>query len=216
MFLIGFDFSELHLHIHAVLARGKNYTFSMNRKSTMPEPMSEFFTHPAFLPSFIGFLAGIFLAFFLLSFRLSALRTATLEQEKTAAKTIANLEAEEAALRSDLATLRGSESRLIKRQGELEALCSTEQERQEGMAQHLLQTEAALRDGLTKLENTVLNAIRKSQAREDAMDFVPLVKSQKETPREKNFEGFVMEQPTAKAESAANVFRAALENPNSQ
>jgi len=44
------------------------------------------------------------------------------------------------------------------------------------------------------------------------MDFVPLVKGGKETPREGNFEGFVTE---AKAGSAANDLRAALSGANS-
>ncbi len=194
----------------------------------MPYPMPEFLSHSAFLPALIGFLAGIFLAFFFLSRSLSIMRTAVTQQEKNAARTIADLKAEQSALQNEIASLRAMESRLIKRQGELETLSGSDEERREALLEHLLQNEATLRDGLIRLENTLLNAIRKSPSPSpspsssppspvsaDLGDFVPHVPSQKESPREENFEGFVMEQPKVKAESAANVLRAALNEPQS-
>ena len=205
--------------------------------------MSEFFSHPAFLPALLGFLVGSSLIFFILSNRLSALRTATLAQEKSSAKTIANLQTEVAAVHEELDHLRSTESRLMKRQGELEALSSTEKERQDTTSKLLRQTDVTLRDGLIKLENAVLNAVRKSQpmaastpitstqvsqpsppapsttvqdfSKDQTMDFVPLVEGGQETPREESFEGFVAEQPAAKAGSAANDLRAALSGANS-
>lgn len=174
--------------------------------------MSEFLSHPAFLPALIGFLAGIFLTFFFLSSRLSALRTAALKQEKKAAQTIAHLKIEESTLQAEIANLRTSESLLIKQQEELEGLHRSEQEKKQVMSEHLSQAEAILRDGMIKLESTVLNAIRKSRSREDLNDFVPHITSAKETPREEQFEGFTMEQSHTKAESAANVLRAALDS----
>jgi len=104
--------------------------------------MSEFFSHPAFLPAILGFLVGGSLAFLILSNRLSALRAATITQEKTSAKTIANLQTEVAAVHEELDRLRSTESRLMKRQGELEALASTEKERQEATSALLKQTDS--------------------------------------------------------------------------
>jgi len=161
--------------------------------------MSEFFSHPAFLPAILGFFLGGSLAFFFLSHRLSALRSATVTQEKS---------------------------------------------RREATSELLKQTDSTLRHGLIKLENAVLNAVRKSQPAVPAQasakktgaapqakktlpqpskispqelandDFVPLVQDGKETPREENFEGFVTEEPAAKAELAAHVLRSALDSPN--
>ena len=206
--------------------------------------MSEFFSHPAFLPAILGFLVGGSLAFFFLSHRLSALRAATVTQEKSSAKTISKLKTEVASVHEELDLLRSNESRLMKRQGELEAISGTEQERREATSELLKQTDSTLRHGLIKLENAVLNAVRKSQPAVPAQttakkavaapqakknlpqpskatpqelsndDFVPLVQGGKETPREENFEGFVTEEPASKAESAAHVLRAALDSPS--
>lgn len=177
--------------------------------------MLEFLSHPSFLPALIGFLGGILLTFFFLAPRLSALRLATLKQEKSAANTIAELKTEQSALQTEIASLRSSESRLIKRHGELEALSSSSKERQETVVDHLKQSEATLHEKFNKLENSLLNAIRKSQGPLSTEDFVPHIPAQHETPREEHFEGFVTEQSQVKAESAANVLRAALENPKS-
>ncbi len=49
MIFIGFDFSDLHLHIRAVLAQGENYTFSMNRKRQSPTLCLNFYhTQPSY------------------------------------------------------------------------------------------------------------------------------------------------------------------------
>ncbi len=185
----------------------------MNRKIAMLDPMTEFLSHPAVLPALLGFLGGVFLTFFTLSLRLSALGTAAIQQEKADAKTIADLKTEESALQNEVSSLRTSESRLIKRQGELEAIAGTEEQRREALSQQLSQTDASLQNGLIRLEKTLLNALRQSQPKEEITDFVPHLPAQKETPREYNFEGFVAEPPAAKAESAANVLRAALNDP---
>lgn len=181
--------------------------------------MSEIFSHSAFLPVCISFLGGIFLTTFFFSVRLSSLRAATIEQEKAAIKMTEALKEERSALKDELAMVRTSESQLVKRQGELEAIARSEQGRRMDEGELIKQTESTLQDGFIRLENMVLNAVRKSQPREEITDFVPLaqqpVKAPAETPREENFEGFVMEPPIGKAESAANTLRAALTPPKS-
>ena len=123
------------------------------------------------------------------------------------------LKGEQSALKNELAMARTSESQLAKRQGELEAIALAEQARRKDEGQIIKQTESTLQDGFIRLENKVLNAVRKSQPREQITEFVPLAQQPTETPREENFEGFVMEQPVVKAKSAANSLRAAITPP---
>lgn len=211
-------------------------------QETKPNPMSEFFNHPAFLPALISGVATAILFSIIGGFRIDSLRTATRKREKEANQTIADLHGEETILRAKLANQRTSEVDLIKEIGELEARTKSDRQREEEMAQFLAFAKSTLQTELRKHEKVILSsAIGVSQAipaapkpapvsvsapshaPHDDRDFVPIqnprptasAPAPAETPREANFEGFVIDQSSQKSESAANDLRAALDEPHS-
>lgn len=204
--------------------------------------MPEFFNHPAFLPALISGVATAILFTIIAGFRMDSLRTAARKREKEAKLTIADLQAEETILRAKLANQRTSEVDLIKKLGGLAAHTKSDKRRDEEMAQLLAFTKSTLQNEFRKHEKIILNpaiGVRQappatpkpasvsvsatSHAPHDDRDFVPIqnprppapAPAPAETPREANFEGFVMDQSSQKSESAANVLRAALDEPHS-
>jgi hypothetical protein len=133
----------------------------------------------------------------------------------------------------------------LKHQGELEALARGDRERREEMDRFLESTKSTLQGELKKQEKIVIEAIKnipqpappqpiiptpvptppaptptppeKPAIARDDLDFVPIKTATEsgQTPTPEKFEGFAIDNNAEKAESAANVFRAALEDTDS-
>ena len=205
--------------------------------------MTEFLDSPALVPSLIGFLAGVLFTGLFSVIKGFLARTAVRANEKLTDEKIAILKSKNSALMTEIATLRSSEARFLKHQGELEALTRVDRERREEMAGFLESTKSTLKDELKKQEQIVVEAIENipqpappqpiipipvptSPAPAptppanptislDDLDFVPIKTEPGETPAAEKFEGFAIDNNAEKAESAANVFRAALEDTDS-
>ncbi|MDB4618991.1 hypothetical protein OAH09_02040, partial [bacterium] len=167
-------------------------------------------------------------------------RSVALAKEKVTEEKLAAFQSKTSALENEISTLRSSETRFVKHQGELEALTKADKERREEMKNFLDRTQATLTDELKRQEMVLKEAINKSQiaratpsvqagfsapaARatkpasqtglQDDRDFVPLQNPAGEGPAENQFEGFAPDPSIAKAESAANSLRAAIEEGN--
>lgn len=201
--------------------------------------MTEFLNSPALIPSLIGFLAGVIFTGFFSAIKGHLAKSVVRTNEKLTDEKLAILKSENSALLTEIATLRSSEARFIKHQGELEALAKIEHERREEMDRFLESTKSTLQEELKKQEKVVLEAIEKVKAppaaapemiapiamptpaatpptiARDDLDFVPLKTPPPPAPAAAKFEGFAIDTTAEKAESAANVFRAALEDTES-
>lgn len=191
--------------------------------------MAEILQHPAFYPALISFVVTLILSAIFAGFRVDSVRLEARNREKKLARKVAELEADETVLRAELQNQRTSEADLIKKIGVLEYRSKDDRRRQEEMAQFLGFAKSTLQTELRKHENAIIGAIKRPEATatfatprattqindRDDRDFVPLQGQAKEVPREKSFEGFVEEKAQNKAGSAADVFRAALKNPES-
>ena len=214
--------------------------------------MTELLNNPALIPSLVGFLAGAVFTWIFAAIKGKISRSVALAKEKVAEERLAAFQSKISALETEITTLRSSESRFIKHQGELEALAKADTERREEMLKFLEATQTTLQDELKKQEVNLKEAISEIQpvqitqiapsaqtnqptaaapvvqptsvapapaptpgsAVQDDRDFVPLQNPQDpvpDVPPQPKFEGFAPNPNIAKAESAANTFRAALE-----
>lgn len=207
--------------------------------------MTEFLESPALIPSLIGFLAGVVFTGVFSMIKGHLARTAMRANEKLTDEKLAILKSENSALLTEIATLRSSEARFMKHQGELEALAKLDQERREEMAEFLKSTKSTLRGELKKQEKIVIKAIENipqpvlppqlvptpgqpvteaktkpaapvtPQVAKDDLDFVPIKPAPGQIPEAEKFEGFGVDTTAEKAESAANMLRAALKETES-
>ncbi|MDB4788836.1 hypothetical protein OAG41_01055 [Akkermansiaceae bacterium] len=202
--------------------------------------MTELLNDPALTPSLIGFLVGVVFTSIYAAMKGKIARSVALAKEKVTEEKLAAFQSKTSALENEISTLRSSETRFVKHQGELEALTKADKERREEMKNFLDRTQATLTDELKRQEMVLKEAINKSQiaratpsvqagfsapaARatkpasqtglQDDRDFVPLQNPAGEGPAENQFEGFAPDPSIAKAESAANSLRAAIEEGN--
>lgn len=202
--------------------------------------MTELLNDPALTPSLIGFLVGVVFTSIFAAMKGKIARSVALAKEKVTEEKLAAFQSKTSALENEISTLRSSETRFVKHQGELEALTKADKERREEMKNFLDRTQATLTDELKRQEMVIKEAINKSQiaratpsvqagfsapaARatkpasqtglQDDRDFVPLQNPAGEGPAENQFEGFAPDPSIAKAESAANSLRAAIEEGN--
>lgn len=201
--------------------------------------MIEFANHPAFLPTLGGFLAGAVLCSVIGGIRIRLARSAVRAEERVAEEKISNLKSEKSALETEIATLRSSEARFIKHQGELEALAKSDEERAKELTRLLETTRENLESEIKASEQTLLKAVKALEVlaspppaqddlepfapptdpadspeaaptAEEDLDFVPMENVPPSPGQPEAFEGFAEDQTAAKAESAANAFRAAL------
>ena len=202
--------------------------------------MTELLNDPALTPSLIGFLVGVVFTSIFAAIKGKLSRSVALAKEKVTEEKLAAFQSKISALENEISTLRSSETRFVKHQGGLEALKKADNERREEMKNFLDRTQATLTDELKRQEMVIKEAINKSQiARakpsvqagfsapaapatkpapqtglQDDRDFVPLQNPAGEGPAENQFEGFAPDPSIAKAESAANSLRAAIEEGN--
>ena len=189
--------------------------------------MTELLNDPALTPSLIGFLAGVVFTPIFAAIKGKISRSVALAKEKVTEEKLTAFQSKTSALENEISSLRSSENRFLKHQGELEALTKADKERRGEMKNFLDSTQATLRDELKRQEMVLKDAINKSQAAparatkpapqtglQDDRDFVPLQNPAGETPAENQFEGFAPDPSIAKAESAANALRAAIEEGN--
>lgn len=195
--------------------------------------MLEFLNHPAFIPALFGFVGGIFLAAVIASVRVRLASAAASANQRVASDKISRLKSENSALQTEIATLRSAEARLLKHQGELEAATKSSEERNKEISSVLRATRQAIQKDLKESEKALRKAmaeispsrplqpspppsIESTMTKEqkpkfdDDLDFVPAENlptpaRPSASPRE-----LPDEEPAAKAELAANAFRAAL------
>ena len=199
--------------------------------------MTELLNDPALPPSLIGFLVGVVFTSIFAAIKGKIGRSVALAKEKVTEEKLSAFQSKTSALENEISTLRSSETRFLKHQAELEALAQSDLERREEMKNFLDSTQATLTAELKRQEMVLKEVINKSQvvsgaqagfgapsARaakpapqtglEDDRDFVPLQNPAGEGPAENQFEGFAPDPSIAKAESAANSLRAAIEEGN--
>ena len=202
--------------------------------------MTELLNDPALTPSLIGFLVGVVFTSVFAAIKGKIGRSVALAKEKVTEEKLSAFQSKTSALENEISSLRSSENRFLKHQGELEALTKADNERRGEMKNFLDSTQATLRDELKRQEMVLKEAINKSQISrvplgaqagfdtptasattpapqtglQDDRDFVPLQNPTGEAPAENQFEGFAPDPSIAKAESAANALRAAIEEGN--
>ena len=203
--------------------------------------MTELLNDPALTPSLVGFLVGVVFTSIFAAIRGKLSRSVALAKEKVAEEKLAAFQSKTSALENEISTLRSSETRFVKHQGELEALKKADNERREEMKNFLDRTQATLTDELKRQEMVLKEAINKSQisqrpTRRPRQDLArpPLAQRSQHlklaskttatsfpcrillarAPTENQFEGFAPDPSIAKAESAANALRAAIEEGN--
>ena len=199
--------------------------------------MTELLNAPALTPSLIGFLVGVVFTSIFTAIKGKIGRSVALAKEKVTEEKLAAFQSKTSALENEISTLRSSETRFLKHQGELEALTKADNERREEMKNFLDLTQTTLTDELKRQEMVLKEAINKSRGApsvqagfsapaarttkpasqtglQDDRDFVPLQNPAGEGPAENQFEGFAPDPSIAKAESAANSLRAAIEEGN--
>ena len=199
--------------------------------------MTELLNDPALTPSLIGFLVGVVFTSIFAAIKGKIGRSVALAKEKVTEEKLTAFQSKTSALENEISSLRSSETRFLKHQGELEALTKADKERRGEMKNFLDSTQATLTAELKRQEMVLKEVINKSQvvsgaqagfgapsARaakpapqtglEDDRDFVPLQNPAGEGPAENQFEGFAPDPSIAKAESAANSLRAAIEEGN--
>jgi hypothetical protein len=199
--------------------------------------MTELLNDPALTPSLIGFLVGVVFTSVFAAMKGKIGRSVALAKEKVTEEKLSAFQSKTSALENEISTLRSSETRFLKHQAELEALAKSDLERREEMKNFLDSTQATLTAELKRQEMVLKEAINKNQGApgiqtgfgapsaraakpapqtglEDDRDFVPLQNPAGEGPAENQFEGFAPDPSIAKAESAANSLRAAIEEGN--
>ena len=199
--------------------------------------MTELLNDPALTPSLIGFLVGVVFTSIFAAIKGTIGRSVALAKEKVTEEKLSAFQSKTSALENEISTLRSSETRFLKHQAELEALAKSDLERREEMKNFLDSTQATLTAELKRQEMVLKEAINKNQGApgiqtgfgapsaraakpapqtglEDDRDFVPLQNPAGEGPAENQFEGFAPDPSIAKAESAANSLRAAIEEGN--
>jgi len=199
--------------------------------------MTELLNDPALTPSLIGFLVGVVFTSVFAAIKGKIGRSVALAKEKVTEEKLSAFQSKTSALENEISTLRSSETRFLKHQAELEALAKSDLERREEMKNFLDSTQATLTAELKRQEMVLKEAINKNQGApgiqtgfgapsaraakpapqtglEDDRDFVPLQNPAGEGPAENQFEGFAPDPSIAKAESAANSLRAAIEEGN--
>jgi len=199
--------------------------------------MTELLNDPALTPSLIGFLVGVVFTSVFAAIKGKIGRSVALAEEKVTEEKLSAFQSKTSALENEISTLRSSETRFLKHQAELEALAQSDLERREEMKNFLDSTQATLTAELKRQEMVLKEAINKNQGApgvqtgfgapaalttkpapqtglEDDRDFVPLQNPAGEGPGENQFEGFAPDPSIAKAESAANSLRAAIEEGN--
>jgi hypothetical protein len=199
--------------------------------------MTELLNDPALTPSLIGFLVGVVFTSVFAAIKGKIGRSVALAKEKVTEEKLSAFQSKTSALENEISTLRSSETRFLKHQAELEALAKSDLERREEMKNFLDSTQATLTAELKRQEMALKEAINKNQGApgvqtgfgapsaraakpapqiglEDDRDFVPLQNPAGEGPAENQFEGFAPDPSIAKAESAANSLRAAIEEGN--
>ena len=139
--------------------------------------MPEFFQNPSVLSALIGFIAGIVLAVLFLMIRISSLKSTLAEREKSTNRTIADLEADEASYRAEVAQLRSSESSLFKSQSELETRLENQRQRNAETLQLLSTVEERFTNSFKALST---DALKLSQ-----QQFLQLAKSTFQTEQRK-------------------------------
>jgi gas vesicle protein len=125
--------------------------------------MTELLNDPALTPSLIGFLVGVVFTSIFAAIRGKLSRSVALAKEKVAEEKLAAFQSKTSALENEISTLRSSETRFLKHQGELEALTKANNERREEMKNFLDLTQATLTDELKRQEMVLKEAINKSQ-----------------------------------------------------
>lgn len=202
--------------------------------------MIELLNDPALTPSLIGFLVGVVFTSIFAAIKGKIARSVALAKEKVTEEKLAAFQSKASALENEISTLRSSESRFLKHQVELDALAKSDIERREEMKNFLDTTQATLKGEFKKQELILEETINRSQITrvsppaqpgfrapeasatnpapqtilQDDRDFVPLQNPAFEAPAKKHFEGFAPDPNIAKAESAANTLRAAIEEGN--
>jgi hypothetical protein len=199
--------------------------------------MTELLNDPALTPSLIGFLVGVVFTSIFAAIKGKISRSVALAKEKVTEEKLSAFQSKTSTLENEISTLRSSETRFLKHQAELEALAKSDLERREEMKNFLDSTQATLTAELKRQEMVLKEAINKNQGApgiqtgfgapsaraakpapqtglEDDRDFVPLQNPAGEGPAENQFEGFAPDPSIAKAESAANSLRAAIEEGN--
>lgn len=199
--------------------------------------MTELLNDPALTPSLIGFLVGVVFTSVFAAIKGKIGRSVALAEEKVTEEKLSAFQSKTSALENEISSLRSSETRFLKHQAELEALAQSDLERREEMKNFLDSTQATLTAELKRQEMVLKEAINKNQGApgvqtgfgapaalttkpapqtglEDDRDFVPLQNPAGEGPGENQFEGFAPDPSIAKAESAANSLRAAIEEGN--
>jgi hypothetical protein len=199
--------------------------------------MTELLNDPALTPSLIGFLVGVVFTSIFAAIKGKIGRSVALAKEKVTEEKLSAFQSKTSTLENEISTLRSSETRFLKHQAELEALAKSDVERREEMKNFLDSTQATLTAELKRQEMVLKEAINKNQGApgtqtgfgapsaraakpapqtglEDDRDFVPLQNPAGEGPGENQFEGFAPDPSIAKAESAANSLRAAIEEGN--
>lgn len=202
--------------------------------------MLEFLNHPALIPTSVGFVSGIVLSTLMAAVRARLAKAAARANQRVASDKISRLESENSALQTEVATLRSTEARLMKHQGELEANTRSSEDREKEIAALFKATREALQNDLKESENALRKAIaeiprpRPGQASpprgaelpepaepsekeeeqvadfDDDLDFVPAANLPVPAHANPSRARPPDEEPAAKAESAANAFRAAL------
>ena len=91
--------------------------------------MTELLNDPALTPSLIGFLVGVVFTSIFTAIKGKIGRSVALAKEKVTEEKLAAFQSKTSALENEISTLRSSETRFLKHQGELEALTKADKER---------------------------------------------------------------------------------------
>lgn len=190
--------------------------------------MFEFSNNPAFFPALYGFLGGFVLVALIASIRGRIARSTAHAAEKSAGNEIAKLTSDKSALKNEIAKLRSNEARLVKHQGQLEGLAKSDTQKERELSRLVKATRDSFQSGLETQQKVILDAISAIAASRvtapvpptpvipgtsgtsEDLDFVPIENLPRIPGTSTSREGFVADQSAAKAESAANAFRAAL------
>ena len=130
--------------------------------------MTELLNDPALNPSLIGFLVGVVFTSIFAAIKGKIGRSVTLAKAKVAEEKLSAFQSKTSTLETEISTLRSSETRFLKHQGELEALTKADNERREEMKNFLDTTQATLKDELKRQEMVLKEAINKIQIAQSA------------------------------------------------
>ncbi|MGI9266926.1 MAG: hypothetical protein ACR2QY_05355, partial [Akkermansiaceae bacterium] len=91
--------------------------------------MTELLNDPALTPSLIGFLVGVVFTSIFAAIKGKISRSVALAKEKVTEEKLTAFQSKTSALENEISSLRSSENRFLKHQGELEALTKADNER---------------------------------------------------------------------------------------